>query len=77
MKASAMAGVVSCSCKVLPSRLGLPSIYLSSRRAATTTCTASKVEPPNVAHLCEKARLTVSPEEVIRCDTCTECSAPK
>ncbi|KAG0561023.1 hypothetical protein M758_9G034100 [Ceratodon purpureus] len=59
-----MAGVVQGSCKMLPSRLRLPSIFRLSRSAATTTCAASKVDPPNIAHLCEKARLTLSPEEV-------------
>jgi hypothetical protein len=60
VKATTMAGVVQGSCKVLR----LPSIYRSSRRAATTTCAASKVDPPNLANLCEKARLTLTPEEV-------------
>ena len=49
--------------QMLPSasRLRFPSLY---QRLTTTTCAASKVEPPNVAHLCEKARLTLTPEEV-------------
>ena len=72
MKASAMAGVVQSTCKLLPSRFRLPSIYLSSRRAATTTCTASKVDPPNIANLCEKARLTLTPEEVLCFNSFTE-----
>jgi aspartyl-tRNA(Asn)/glutamyl-tRNA(Gln) amidotransferase subunit C len=37
---------------------------IPTKRAAMSTCMASKVEPPNIAHLCEKARLSLTPQEV-------------
>lgn len=47
-------------------RFCVPSFGLTCRRAAMSIFMASKVDPPNVAQLCEKARLTLAPEEV-RC----------
>lgn len=59
-----MAARVQSSCKMLPCMSRLHSIYLSSRRVTFTACSASKVDPPNVSVLCEKARLTLTAEEV-------------
>lgn len=59
-----MVALIQFPSRMLTCRFRVPAICISRGRAALSTCMASKVDLPNVSQLCEKARLSLTPEEV-------------